>query len=441
MTYGVTTEGFVIKPFATIKSEIEQDCWDNIADTLDLTAETPLGQLIGIISDQLSELWELGENLYRAWDPDNNTGDAQDAVGAITGAIRLPATYGTVSTICTGDDTTVITAGSKGSDGSTNLWSLSTEITLSTATSWAAGTGYVAGDIVTNSARIYFCTTAGTSAGAGGPTTTATDITDNTVHWRYIGEGAAYDIGEFQADETGPIAVNAWTMTTIETPISGWENVDNPLDADAGTDIETDAEFRVRRENLLRVTGAAAVGAIRADVLDVDDVTSCTVFENTGDVADGDGVPAHAIEVLVLGGDDDEIAQAIWDSVAGGIERHGDDSGTAVDVLGDNQTVEFTRPTEKTIYIIIDITTNSDYPSDGDDQVKEALVAFGATLSMDDDVIVASLYLPALSVSGVIDVTSIKIGFTSPPTLSANLTISNREISTWDTSYITVNAT
>ena len=53
---------------------------------------------------------------------------------------------------------------------------------------WAPTTAYVRGKIVTNDGgKRYWCITNGTSAGAGGPTGTAADITDGTVHWKYAG--------------------------------------------------------------------------------------------------------------------------------------------------------------------------------------------------------------------------------------------------------------
>jgi hypothetical protein len=58
---------------------------------------------------------------------------------------------------------------------------------------WQAAHVYVVGDRVINGGNAYVCITGGTSAGAGGPTTTAADITDNTVHWSY--QSAAGDAG------------------------------------------------------------------------------------------------------------------------------------------------------------------------------------------------------------------------------------------------------
>jgi len=55
------------------------------------------------------------------------------------------------------------------------------------APAWAISTAYVVGAVVLNDTnKIYACTTAGTSAGAGGPTGTGTSITDGTVVWTYL---------------------------------------------------------------------------------------------------------------------------------------------------------------------------------------------------------------------------------------------------------------
>jgi len=55
---------------------------------------------------------------------------------------------------------------------------------------WQASTSYAVGGYVTNDSgpvKVYICTTAGTSAGSGGPTGTGTGIVDNTCTWDYVG--------------------------------------------------------------------------------------------------------------------------------------------------------------------------------------------------------------------------------------------------------------
>ncbi len=64
-------------------------------------------------------------------------------------------------------------------------------LTLSTkaainATAWTITTAYVLGDKRSNGLNVYICTTAGTSAGSGGPTGTGSGIADGTAVWAYL---------------------------------------------------------------------------------------------------------------------------------------------------------------------------------------------------------------------------------------------------------------
>ena len=217
-------------------------------------------------------------------------------------------------------------------------------------------------------------------------------------------------------------------------------------DAAVGDEIETEEAFRLRREELVAATGAATKDAITADVRAVDDVASAETFKNDTDYTDSNGVPPHAVEVLVLGGDGDEIAQAIWDSVAGGIQVFGSTSGTAVDANGDDQTVAYSRPTSMAIWLEIDLNvTLAEYPDGGtsdytvgDDEVKAAIIAYGDALLSGDDVIVEKAKAAAIAISGVDDISATRLGFTTGPVGTANLTIGSREISDWATTRITV---
>ena len=62
------------------------------------------------------------------------------------------------------------------------------------AGAWANGHAYIPGQRVINDTapvKVYQCITGGTSAGSGGPTGTAADITDNSAHWEYLGPSTA----------------------------------------------------------------------------------------------------------------------------------------------------------------------------------------------------------------------------------------------------------
>jgi hypothetical protein len=64
------------------------------------------------------------------------------------------------------------------------------------APAWAISTAYVVGAVVLNDTnKIYACVTAGTSAGAGGPTGTGAGIVDGTAVWDYIAPLATFLAG------------------------------------------------------------------------------------------------------------------------------------------------------------------------------------------------------------------------------------------------------
>jgi uncharacterized phage protein gp47/JayE len=449
MAYGVTEDGFVIKPLTVIQSELEDDFRATFGEDINLAATSVFGQLIGILADRIYDTWEMAQATYSAYYPDSAEGVSLDNICALTGTVREPATYSEVTATVVGTAGTVLPSGRVFSTVTLgDRFATSASCTLVEATAWAGATAYVEGDVRKNASRTYVCITAGTSAGSGGPTTTSTDITDGTAHWRYLGEGTAYAEVACVAEELGEVQCPAYNLTTIETPASGLNNVTNQEDAALGSDGETDAALRVRREEELRAQGNSTVDSIRADVLLVDGVESCTVFENTTMVTDADGVPAKAIEVLVYqtgGGTsaDSDIREAIWNSKPAGIETHGGVSGTVTDSQGTSHTVEFSRPTEKTVYITVDVTTDSDeFPLDGADQIKAALAEYGdENHGVGDDVIRSALFNPIFDISGVLDVTNIKLGFTVGPVGTSNLTIAARELATFDTARIVVNVT
>ena len=244
------------------------------------------------------------------------------------------------------------------------------------------------------------------------------------------GTAAAFDATSVAVEsvDTGPIPALAGTLNEIVTPVSGWSAVDNNVAATLGEDEETDADFRIRRIAALQGLGNATPDAIRGDLLLVEGVLSATVFENDTDVT-VDGRPPHSLECLIDGGVDNDIAQAIWDSRSGGIATRSSsaDSGTAVDSQGNNQIMNFTRPTDIPIFLDITLTVDADYPADGDAQVEAAVLAWALTLEIGEDVIVYPYLIGSFDdILGVVTVV-IDIGTSGGPSGDANITIAETE--------------
>jgi uncharacterized phage protein gp47/JayE len=439
---GLTDEGLEVLTLTEVAEETDAELRVALGDSIDLSPNEPVGAIKGVFDEREARLWDLAQSVHNAFDPNHASGASLDALCALVGVYREDATPSEVTAILTGTPGTVVTEGRVASVAGTGVrFQTMADATIAAATAWAGGQVRTAGDIRTNNSRIYVCTTGGTTAGSGGPTTTATAIADNTVVWRYVGEGTGYVEVAAESEDTGPKVAAAFTLTTIETAVGGWSSVNNLLDADLGTEREEDADLNARREEELRAGGNAAIDAIRSKVLQVEDVAQVTVFQNTTMVTDGDGIPAKAVEVLVSDGDDDAIYEAVFSAVAGGIETHGTESGTVVDSQGFSQTVKFSRPTDVDIWVIANLVVNADeYPDDGDAQVEAAIVAFGDAQRTGKNVVASALEAQCHSIPGVLEAECL-IKTSNPPTVRTTIAITLRQRATFDTSRITINAT
>lgn len=388
---GLTVTGFQAKTLEEIQEELASELKSQISSTLNTSAASPLGQLIGIFASHLRQVWELAEAVYNGQYPDSATGFSLTALAALTGTAREAATRSVV--LCTVN----VDPGA-----------------------YAAGTltAHVLGD----------------------PTARFVNTVEVTN-----GGGAAADVTgvEFQAEETGVVRANAGTLTVQAEVTSGWNSVTNPLDATLGAEVEEDSALRLRRESELRAVGSTTADAVRVDVALVEGVTSVSVLENDTD-ATVDGIPPHSLEVVVLGGDDADVAQAILEAKAGGIQAYGSSTELVEDSQGVLHSIGFTRPTTLTVWLEVDLeATSGEYG--GATEVEEALVDYGDANLLTrpgGDVVLSKLSAEIFrNVSGVLDVTAIRVGTSASPVSTSNLAVGTREVADLDTSRILVTST
>jgi uncharacterized phage protein gp47/JayE len=384
---GVTLTGFVPKSQEDIVAEITAAVQAAFGASFDCTAESPMGQIIVIVAERLAEIWEVQEETYAAFTADGATGQSLDNLCGLTGTVRLAPKTSTVTVHVTGSDGTVIPPGT-----------------------------------------VFAVASVGTQF--------------RTLDSATISGGVA-DI-DCESVDTGPKIAAAGTLTVIVTPVGGLSTVTNSLDAVLGSDLESDASLRAKRESELRAQGAAAVEAIRDSILhDVADVMSCTVFENPTDATDGDGLPPHSIECLVVGGADQDIADKIWEEKAAGIETHGTTPETVIDSQGFAHTINFSRPTTHNVYVTYNLIIDPlVFPLTGTSQVQAAAVAWGnANLTTGRDVVSSLVAAQAFQVPGVLDSPPAKIGFSPSPSSTTTLVMGTRDLALLDTSRIVVNVT
>jgi len=337
---GLTTTGITIKDVDEIIADMVADQIANIDADLNTESDSILGQLNGIYAAALAELWELLEQVYQAAYPDTASGQSLSYVAALTGAIRQPATKSTLLVHLEGTVSTSVPAGTQ-------------------AYPDQDGAGPADPD------SMYETTAVAVIAEEG-----ATDYIEVTMEAVTPGSYA-------NASLTGDVEL------VISTPVAGLDAITLQENSAAGDDEETDSELRIRREQALALPGSSTVEAIRADVLQVTGVDSCTVFENRTGTTDALGLPPKSIEVLVYSENDDYTGQDVADQIQlakpAGTETYGSLSKTTEDSAGTQYTTYYSEPTELRAYVELDLTAGDDYT---DDATIAELIATWATQAL-----------------------------------------------------------
>lgn len=81
MNYGVIPTGFSRKPLAVTLAEIEARLITEFGSDFIQTSQSPMGQINGLMADIITEVWELGEDVYQSYDPDQAEGTRLDILG------------------------------------------------------------------------------------------------------------------------------------------------------------------------------------------------------------------------------------------------------------------------------------------------------------------------------------------------------------------------
>jgi hypothetical protein len=204
---------------------------------------------------------------------------------------------------------------------------------------------------------------------------------------------------EFEAVETGPVPGYSMTLSQIVTPVQGWDTAYNVNPAQIGSNQETDPEAQLRRPDSLSAPGSGTVEAIRANLLQLDGVTSCRVLENITDATNSDGLLPHSIEAIIQGGDETEIAEEIWERKGGGINMNGTTTVNIIDSQGIAQAIKFSRPTPVLMWLRVTYTpdTESELPENAAKLIADAALAAFSGMKPGNDVLPQKMIGPVFA--------------------------------------------
>jgi uncharacterized phage protein gp47/JayE len=238
------------------------------------------------------------------------------------------------------------------------------------------------------------------------------------------------------------------TVTIVPSPPAGVESVTNPAEITGGTDEEIDSSLRSRAKEELSTGSRASAPALIYGAKALDGVKSVSIFindSNQDNTASG-GLPDHSFELVVLGGNKQDIGQMILETKAAGDTSYAGANGNEVTVdseLPNGQThpISYSQPNGVTIYIDADMKVTDEYA--GDNAIRDSIVEYigGITtggnqnvgnILVGDDVLYGRVEYAIRDVDGVYDINSLTVGTADNPTGETDVTISNSEVATTD---------
>lgn len=340
--------GFTIPDTETVRESVRQS-WINAfaapgQPTLNTEPETPAGQLIdsqtAAITEADSELLYIAQQ----FDPAINSGVFQDAIGRIYYLTRKPAVPSQAVITVTGLPGTVIpvTAQIRSTEDQT-LWGAAEAVTIP-----AEGVASVR----------FVCMTPGAITAAAG------------------------------------------TLTRIVTVVAGWDTATNEAAAAVGNLAENRGQFESRRYASVAVNSRSVAASVYGRIMQLSDVIACYVTQNRGNVpkvVDGYTLKPHSVYVAVVGGDDEEIAQALYDTVSAGCDYNGN---TAIEITDPNtgavETVLFQRPDDLPVRIMVTLVGSvDDLPADYVAQIRTAI--FNNFYGLDSEIILDGQPIPRVT--------------------------------------------
>jgi len=573
---GLSETGFEIKRLDQIQSAIENGLINKLG-TLNTNPDSTISQIIGIIAYQLALIWEEQQNTYLNTYPSSASGVSLERVAEYIGITRLQptASTGTIQLMAEYSDAPLVILDGKQASSSSNgevfelvadatiqksavqrsqffleaptpgqtfsIFINSTEYDITALSSDVEAVAEQLRDEI-NTAQNNVTAVSNPEGEEGSIILTVNDLssTYSTDYGDRVEDSdmRLWSPGTVVSLNLGQIVAPVYTIDTIETPVSGWQEVTNLAAVTPGRALETDAELRSRMIDSV-YSGNSTPDAIRTKVLnDVPGVTDVVVIENesntrisrltfdinfvTGNNIDMDvngaaittvpyntsqaqtmtdladellndseiyavnidpedtrtleiyaetivienivvsgganqadgrflpGVPGKAFETVVQGatGQYQAVANRIFEVKPAGIQAFGAINETVTDSQGITHNIGFSEPIDIYSWVTVNITKYSeeDFPNDGVDLIKQAIVDYGSTLGLNNDLLYQRFIGHVFTVPGIATVqiklyTTTNAGKTPDPADYAqeNRAIGATELPLFDVARVIVN--
>lgn len=359
--------GVVVPTEDAVLTGVLADLATALGGNMDPGLTTPQGQIATSETAAIGDANATLAWLFSQFDPAQNSGRAQDAIGRLYFMTRIAAQSTVQGCICSGLPTTPIPVGALSSDPDTGIQ--------------------------------WVCSQAGT-IGVGGTVTL-----------------------EFSSAITGPVAGPA--SLTIARSISGWESVVPTGSAVLGRNVESAAEYEQRRWDSVAANANQILDAIQGQVLAVPNVLDAYVTENDEPTAvtyRGVLLAPNSIYVCALGGTDPAVAFAMWSKKGPGCAYSGassvvvTDPNPAYSPPAPTYVVRLQRPSIVSFAVLATVTNSAGVPANARALIQASVIAAfagldgGTRAKIGSTVYASRLYGGILALGTWAQIVSIKVG-------------------------------
>ncbi|QDH85509.1 baseplate J-like protein [Proteus phage vB_PmiP_RS51pmB] len=312
----VTSKGIMTENLTDIIARLELKFKEIYGDDIDLSPDTPDGQVLGVFAQELANCNDVISFCVRMLNPYTATGRWLTDRALYAGLERRGAkhTYSNNVSI-KGDGASLINTGSILVAQDQSRWEIMS--------------------ITKNSDKDYSATIRSEQPG----------------------------VLDLAADEelVPEIVVGITTVVTTEKSVGG-------------TNEESDLELLTRFMKSHSINNFDDRAGVEAQVLSIDDVYQAVVYENFTSQTDHRGVPAHSINVVVDGGADEDIAIAILKKKKGGCGLFGKEEAE-VFIDGATRKAYFDRAKNKEINVAVVVKRITPLTDIDQNAIKNSLAA------------------------------------------------------------------
>ena len=440
---GVTLAGFETKRFNDIIAGLRENARTIFQDLVqpgeevDVSDNSTIGRLIGLVAPDLAELWQADLEVYQAFDPNSATGVALDNIVQYMGVTRRQGRPTVLRASVWGTLGTLLPAGQavkgNGSESflSTTALSFSAQdfIGFSISPNSLVEGNTVAFTMIVDEGIFTLTHTNGASETVAAiladwleqfeatvPTRYEVRIEDNKLYVELKDYFAFISVPSltncaivdtkkrltFNSATNGDFDTPIGTVTTILTPVFGWSSVINEISAEKGSTLETDEELRERFRISKAVRASNTSEALYSQLLEIEGVLFVRIYENMTGVTDINGIPEHSFMAVVRGGVDTDIGEVVWNNKPLGIASYGNTSVVVRDTQNFERTVYFSRPTEVPIYVRIQVKKiDNSFPNDGTEMIRAKVLDYlNENITFGEDVIYTRMFTPINSIPG-----------------------------------------